>query len=726
MHSLDETFLSPLVAVYGPEALKLPRAALQVLEQAQASDSERNESMAAAQLLAALRADPTAIAVAILAALPDAVVAALAASGAPRSQETAPRFEFPADVTELVKLVNRLRAIRWNHLEAQAAETLRKTFVAMARDVRVVLIVLALRVAMMRTLPARALSGTAENELLAQETLDIFAPLANRLGIWQFKWELEDLAFQVLEPETYAELKRSLSDSHQKRERFVAEVVQTLQQKLSEAGLQVAVKGRVKHTFSIHEKMRKKRVTFEQLFDVVAVRVITQDVQSCYGALGLVHATWVPVPHEFDDYIAMPKDNGYQSLHTVVMGPRGRPVEIQIRSQEMHRFAEFGVAAHWGYKEGKSAQGVAQDKFMLLRQLLNWEKDLKDPEQFVSSMRTDLFQDQVFVFTPDGDVIDLPKGATPLDFAYRIHTLVGHRCRGALVNDKMVPLDYQLQTGDRVAILKHKQPQPSRDWVNASFGYLRTNSARTKVRLWFREQGRDDAILAGRELLQREFRRMGLSLASVDETVQVLGYKTADEMYAAVGYGDRSVQSVCSAAHAIEQDDSVGGEPEVPTSSPPSQRAAPPSGLSIGNIEDIQGKQARCCRPVPGDKVMGFVTRGRGLIVHRADCPNVLGSSEPERLVSVHWGMSPTAHYAVELLVTADDQPGLMAELLSVAGLHGVKVTSARQEEPAEARGAREVLFRFSFSLRGAEQLSLVTGRLLRHDRVKEVRRVSH
>ncbi|HHH29790.1 MAG TPA: bifunctional (p)ppGpp synthetase/guanosine-3',5'-bis(diphosphate) 3'-pyrophosphohydrolase, partial [Polyangiaceae bacterium] len=407
-----------------------------------------------AGVLADLRLDPSAVAAALVARLVvdhELEVAEVAA-------------ELGEDVGTLLDGVRRLATIRWDRIEEEAAESLRKMFLAMAQDIRVVMVVLAMRVQRMRSL-RDGVFDEEECARYAQETLDVFAPLANRLGIWQLKWELEDWALRALEPEIFDEITRLLDERREERQAFIDEVVRTLKDELAAEGIDATVKGRPKHIYSIYKKMQRKQLNFEQLYDVSAVRVITRRVQDCYAVLGLVHATWVPVPAEFDDYIAKPKDNGYQSLHTAVIGPRGRPVEVQIRTQQMHQFAEFGVAAHWAYKERKSGKALAQDKFMLLRQLMDWERDVADPHQFVESLKTDIFEDQVYVFTPGGDVVDLPVGSTPLDFAYRIHTMVGHRCRGARVNDQIVPLDYELKTGERVEILTQKMPQPSRDWM---------------------------------------------------------------------------------------------------------------------------------------------------------------------------------------------------------------------------------------------------------------------
>ncbi len=465
--------------------------------------------------------------------------------------------------------------------------------------------------------------------------------------------------------------------------------------------------------------MQRKDLDFQQLYDVSAVRVITDRVQDCYAVLGLVHSLWIPVPSEFDDYIAKPKDNGYQSLHTAVIGPRGRPVEVQIRTKEMHRFAELGVAAHWAYKERKGGKALAQDKFMLLRQLMDWERDVSDPHQFVQSLKTDLFEDQVYVFTPGGDVIDLPVGSTPLDFAYRVHSSIGHRCRGARVNDHIVPLDTPLKTGDRVEILTHKEPQPSRDWMNPSLGFLRTASARAKVRQWFRRQGRDEAIAQGREMLERELARIDPKHATIEEVAERLEYPGVDDLYAAVGYGDRSTHSVTSAVLSIELE-KAPPPPPPPEAPPPEPARQVTRGLRINRVDEVVGRRARCCNPVPGDDVVGFVTRGRGIAVHLRRCPHVLSTNEPERLVEIDWGSDGSEVHNVEVEIRAHDRAGLMGELSKEVGAVGVNIASAR----AEGRRGGGAWIRMSLDCRSADQVARVLERLDRHPDVLEVRRV--
>ncbi|MEM9692181.1 MAG: bifunctional (p)ppGpp synthetase/guanosine-3',5'-bis(diphosphate) 3'-pyrophosphohydrolase [Myxococcota bacterium] len=616
------------------------------------------------------------------------------------------------EVVGLLDGVRRLLTIRWDRLEEEAAESLRKMFLAMARDVRVVLVVLALRVEELRDL-----DGANEAQTLAQETLDVYAPLANRLGIWQVKWELEDRSMRILEPVRYAEVERALVETREERDAFVTEVKEVLVHGLAEASLEASVKGRSKHIYSIAKKMQRKDLAFDQLFDVNALRVVVDKVADCYAALGVVHAIWLPVPAEFDDYIARPKANGYQSLHTVVVGPGGKPFEVQIRTKEMHAYAEFGVAAHFAYKEGKR-DANHDERFRILRQLMDWEREVSDPHQFVESLKTDLFQDQVYVFTPNGDVVDLPKGATPLDFAYRIHTMVGHRCRGAKVNGHIVSLDHALTTGDRVEILTQKQPSPSRDWLNPSLGYLVTSSGRQRVRSWFRQQDRDTAVQQGKELAEREFNRLDLEHASVEAVATWLKYDGVEELFAAIGYGDRSSASVTSAALQVEKDIAPPSEPVIETTAPASSRRRGAGGLRIGDISDVMGRRAKCCNPVPGEPVKGFITRGRGIVIHRSACPNITKTNEPERVIEIEWEQD--ASHAVDVAIQANDRSGLLRDLANLISVLGVKMTSA------QAKGHKDgtANIRLSLEFRSADQVASTLGRLASHRDVIAVRRV--
>jgi RelA/SpoT family (p)ppGpp synthetase len=657
----------------------------------------------AAELLAQLHLDPEAVAVPLVldrVADPTAKADPLAA-------------QVGDEVVSLCDGVRRLQAIRWDQLEDEAAESLRKMFLAMASDVRVVLIALVERVQDMRDLDDQS---PEERRRMARETMEIYAPLANRLGIWQLKWELEDLAFRELDPGLYREIKRLLAEKRVARTRAIEAVLGTLTRMLADAGIEAEVSGRPKHIYSIYKKMRRKGVSFEQIYDVSAVRLIVKEVADCYAALGLVHGTWTPIAGEFDDYIAKPKENFYRSLHTAVVGPDGRPLEIQIRTREMHDFNEFGVAAHWRYKEAKRADRRFDQKIDWLRQLMQWQKDVTDPRDLAEELKADVFGDQVFVFTPSGDVIDLPRGSTPLDFAYRIHTQVGHRCRGAKVRGQIVPLDTPLRTGDRVEIITTKTGSPSRDWLNPAM--VRTQSARQKIRQYFRAQERDQAVAQGRDVVERELKRLGLDGKKVDDVASLYPrYEQLDDFLAAVGFGDISSQSVASRMLELEPPKA----PELPSEGPP-PRAKEATGVSIAGVDDVLSQPARCCNPVPGDEVVGFITRGRGLMIHRADCPNVRAHPEPDRLMPLQWGASSSATYPVAIRVLAYDRPGLLRDIADLVASEGVNMS---QSSAGGADRDGIATFDATLQIRQNDQLVRILTKLERLPDVVSARRIA-
>ncbi|MFV1974112.1 MAG: bifunctional (p)ppGpp synthetase/guanosine-3',5'-bis(diphosphate) 3'-pyrophosphohydrolase, partial [Thiohalobacterales bacterium] len=488
------------------------------------------------------------------------------------------------------------------------AESLRKLLLAMAADVRVVLIKLADRLHNLRTL--RHLDPERQRRIAA-ETLDIYAPLANRLGIWQIKWELEDLALRYLEPAAYQELAGQLDEKRVGREAYIGEVIELLNAELDTAGIQAKVSGRPKHIYSIYRKMQHKQVDFAQIFDMRAVRVIVNEEKDCYAALGIVHGLWRHIPKEFDDYIANPKENRYRSLHTAVIGPESRTLEVQIRTEEMHRHAEFGVAAHWRYKEGGSSESDYEEKIAWLRQLLEWHDEERSASDFVDRFRSEAFQDRVYVLTPQGRIIDLPRGATPLDFAYAVHSEVGHRCRGAKVNGRIVPLTYPLNNGEQVEVLTTKQGAPSRDWLNAHLGYLHTSRAKSRVRAWFKQQDFEHNVAAGRSILDRELHRLGITGLAVDKLSDRFKHRQVDDFLAAIGRGDINTGQLASAINEL-----VPGQDKVPRSRGRSARKKPariPGGVSISGVGNLMTTMGRCCHPVPHDPIVGYITRGRGV-----------------------------------------------------------------------------------------------------------------
>lgn len=625
-------------------------------------------------------------------------------------------------VLSLLKSVSRLESVEWDKLDETSAESVRAMFLALSKDVRAILIVLSRRMHTLRRVRHSGDIAGNQARRLAQETLDIYAPLTNRLGIGQWKWELEDHSLRVLEPLTYRKISDLLNEKRAQRESYVEMAVRDLEQLLEENQIGASVKGRPKHVYSIYKKMERKQVGFDEVYDIIALRVITHGVRDCYGVLGAVHTRWTPVPSEFDDYIAMPKGNGYQSLHTVVIGPLGKAVEIQIRTDEMDRLAELGVAAHWAYKENKSNAQAATDKFVLMRQLLDWDRDAEDSTQFAETLRTDLFEDQVYVFTPQGDIIALPQGATGLDFAYRVHTMVGHRCKGVRVNEQIVPLTRALRTGERVKVLTHNEPRPSRDWMHENNGFLRTASGRAKVRHWFRQQDRPTAVSEGMEIVQQELRRLDAEEITPAALAKKLGYPGAEELFAAVGYGDRSGTAIGTAALDFVRKKGATQTPltlELPPTGETSKHPRKTSGIVLDRVEDVLGSRARCCNPVPGDAVLGFITRGRGMTIHRADCTNVSNSPEPERVVSINWETG-NERYSVELELRAQRSPLILNEVMHFVANLGVEIGSTRTRDIS----ADEVSLLLSARLRSAEQLTKVLADIERHPRITLVRRV--
>ncbi len=572
-------------------------------------------------------------------------------------------------VTKLTQ-IDQLSMMGNRDLEYEEAESLRKMFLAMVDDVRVVLIKLADRLHNMRTLGALP---EDRRRRLAKETLEVFAPLANRLGIWQIKWELEDLALRYLEPDKYQQIARQIDERRVERERYIAEIISILEKCLKEEKIEAKISGRPKHIYSIYKKMKRKGLDFDQIYDVRAVRIIVKEVRDCYAVLGIVHSLWSPIPGEFDDFIATPKDNMYQSLHTAVVAPGGKPLEVQIRSEEMHRTAEYGIAAHWRYKEGARRDPAFENKIAWLRQLMDWRQEVTDAHEFVDSLKTDVFQDRVYTFTPQGEVFDLPAGSTPIDFAYRIHTEIGHRCRGAKVNGRLVALDYQLKNGDKVEILTAKRGGPSRDWLNPNLGYIKTSRARQKVRQWFRRQNRSENISRGREVLEKELKRLGVEDINFEMLAKQFSFDKVDDFLAATGFGEINNQQIATKVVKLTQQEKEE-EFELPEVAPPRPDA---SDVNVKGVGNLLTRLAQCCSPLPGDDIIGYITVGRGVTIHRKDCPNILRREDKERLIEVDWGQATRQTHPVMVKVRAWDRGGLLRDIASLVANEDVNMAAA-------------------------------------------------
>jgi GTP pyrophosphokinase len=573
-------------------------------------------------------------------------------------------------------------------------ESLRKMLLAMVQDVRVVLIKLADQLQCMREIAANG--GESERTEAARDALDLFAPLANRLGVWQFKWELEDLAFRCIEPQTYKDLARQLDEKRVNRESYLAGLVRTLRDELARAGIRAEVTGRPKHIYSIWRKMQRKGVGLEDLFDVRAVRVLVDDVKDCYAVLGLVHNLWTPIPREFDDYIAKPKTNDYRSLHTAVVGPEDKVLEVQIRTQDMHQHAELGVAAHWRYKEAVRGDAAFDQKISWLRRVLDWRDELADAGDVAEFFKTELFQDSVYVVTPQGKVVDLPKGSTPVDFAYHLHSELGHRCRGAKVNGQIVPLTYVLSNGQRVEIIAAKDGGPSRDWLNPALGFIKSNRARTKVRQWFNSQQLSEAIASGRATLEKELQRLGRTSQNLDDLSVRMNFGKVEDLFAAMGRGEVTPRQI-HAGLGMEEAGAEPAEAKPPTTAP--RQPAGASGVLIVGVDKLLTVLARCCKPVPPDPIVGFVTRGRGVTVHRRDCANV-GRLPAERLIAADWGKTGEARFPVDIEIIAGSHPALMRDILDIFTREKVRVASS-------ASHSQDLNARMAFTLEVADQAQL-------------------
>ena len=601
---------------------------------------------------------------------------------------------FGEEIVELVEGVTKLTRLNFQSKEERQAENFRKMFVAMAKDIRVILIKLADRLHNMRTLKYQSDDKKKEISL---ETLEIYAPIAHRLGISRIKWELEDLCLRYIDPDGYYDLVEKVAIKRNDREAFINEVMSQLRKKLNEFSIEGEISGRPKHFYSIYRKMVYQNKTFDEIFDFLAVRVIVDSIKDCYGVLGVVHTLWKPIPGRFKDYIAMPKPNMYQSLHTTIIGPKGEPVEIQIRTFEMHQIAEYGIAAHWKYKEGKTLDSHFgfNDKLSWLGQMMELEKETNDSKEFMESLKVDLFTNEVFVFTPKGAVINLPAGSTPVDFAYKIHSDIGNKCVGAKVDGRIVPLDYKLKNGNIIEVLTSSNSNgPSRDWLKI----VKSSQAKTKIKQWFKKERREENVEKGREILEREIRRQGFTLAEALNPKLLLsigkrlGLSSEEDLYAALGYGGITLTQVLPKIKEVVKKDAIKKEvhPELTERETVLQQKPQEGrgkankqsqGVTVKGIDNIMVRFSRCCNPVPGDEIVGYITRGRGVSVHRKDCPNLLDNNESaDRLIDVEWDTSKPLSFQAEIQIRAADRKGLLSEITKILSdsKHTVNALNAR------------------------------------------------
>lgn len=711
VHALDTLLQRPaLQALPGPLQHALAEAAAREGADAGMPDAP---GVAADTLdtLAALSADGDVILAALLYAVP-----------ALQSVKPTPSGKAAAGLTDLLEgqaAAAQVWALHAEQARGANTEGLRRLLLAIVRDLRVVPILLARQLARMR---AAGSLPEEQRQALARLTRDIHAPLANRLGIWQLKWELEDLAFRYLQPQTYKQIASQLDEKRTGRERYIAAVIASLQAALAEHGLRAEISGRPKHIYSIWRKMQRKQVGFDELYDLRAVRIAVDDVAACYAALGIVHALWAPIPSEFDDYIARPKANDYRSLHTAVVGPEGRTLEVQIRTHEMHAQAELGVAAHWKYKEGKGGGDAFDRKIAWMRRLLDGASDGAGDGALADDLDAELVEDRVYALTPKGEVVDLPQGGTVLDFAYHVHTMVGHRTRGAKVNGRIVPLNHALVSGDRVEIMTSKEPEPRRDWLLPANGFLASGRSRDKVRAWFHKLDRARNLQAGRELLEKELKRLGLHHADLAGVARKFHAETIDDLYIQVALGDVGPHQVGRALHEEQRGLAEADEPVLPVRRPPRKVAAPgKSKFTVQGVGNLLVQLARCCQPVPGEPIAGYLTRGRGVTVHRTDCPAFarLAATSPQRVLPVEWGQAGGG-YEVDVQVTAIDRKWLLKDITTLIAQEEANVLDINSQNN---RASGRVHLRLRLKVADFGQLSTLLGKLDALPGVEDARR---
>jgi len=718
-----DAWLQGLAADRKPEEIALIGNAVELAERAHREQTRASgepylaHAIAVADILAGLRMDHETLAAAIL----HDVVEDTSITLEDIAQACSPAVAHLVDGLTKMKVIGEYQAVeQGNKKEQIKAESLRKLLLAMAEDVRVVLIKLADRVHNMRTLqhlPAY------KQQRIARETLDIYAPLANRLGIWHVKWELEDLAFRYLEPQAYKEIAKSLDERRIDRQRYIDQVLATLREELERAGVRADIKGRPKHIYSIWKKMQRKGLSFHELYDVRAVRILVDTIPDCYHALGVVHTLWPHIAKEFDDYIATPKENRYRSIHTAVMGPEGKTIEVQIRTFDMDKESELGVAAHWRYKEGGKSNRDFEQKVAWLRQLLEWKDEENSAGDFIDRFKSEVFQDRVYVLTPHGEVVDMPQGATPLDFAYYIHTEVGNRARGARVDGRMVPITYELKSGEQVEILTARHGEPSRDWLNPHLGYLKTSRARAKVRHWFTQQAMERNLAEGRAVLEKELRRFSVSDLPLEQLAVQFGFDQLDPFLLAIGRGDINTSQIVRALQ--KQVVPPPAEDESLHISAPASGKGGEGGIHIHGVGNLLTTMARCCKPAPGDAVVGYITQGRGVTIHRRDCRNILNMAPDKRvrLIEVDWSSKQRQTYPVDIEVLAFDRQGLLRDITSILSNDKINVLSVNTQTNKQDYSVRMQL---TLEIANIDELSRVLGRIGQLPNVTEARRRIH
>ncbi len=633
--------------------------------------------------------------------------------------------EFGTEIADLIDGVTKLKMLQYKTKQENQAENLRKMVLAMAKDIRVIIVKLADRLHNMRTLEYMTDEKKKEKAL---ETLEIYAPLAHRLGISKIKWELEDLSLRYLDPDNYYDLVERVSKRRKERESYIAQIMETLKLKLIEVEIDGDISGRPKNFYSIYKKMVHQGKAFEQIFDLTAIRVLVDNVKDCYGVLGIVHTLWKPLPGRFKDYVAMPKPNMYQSLHTTVIGPKGEIFEVQIRTFEMHKTAEYGIAAHWKYKEGASKGDNFDTKLTWLRQLLEWQSDSNDPRDFMETLKIDFFTDEVFVFTPKGDVINLPEGSTPIDFAYRVHTAVGNKCVGAKVNSRIVPLNYKLENGNIVEVITSANSGPSRDWLKI----VKTNQAKSRIKQWFKLKDKDLNVSKGKDMLEKEIKKLGYKPSEIlkDEWIRNVSNKLSinslEDLYASLGYGNITLNQVISRLKDYynelfkETDEKAYIEQKLQKPEQ-ARKPRPTQGVLVKGVDNIKIRFSKCCNPVPGDEIIGFITQGRGVSIHRTDCPNIISSDGVERFIEVEWDIQKDSSYNAEIQVTGTDRSGLLAEIALKINEADIGLLSMN----ARTNKEKIVIINMTLEIKDVKQLSDLMVRIKKIKSIIDVYRVT-